>query len=292
MDSFPLTNILNKENSKKLTNVLPSQLEEETISENVDVSTIDSKTVHNDSKSKKGDFKKEKKPKYRKQRSVKPAKDDDTIDTKSVDSASSKSSGASSKSEESKDSGSESGSESDSGMSNMDDNREKQSKSDRFNQLTEMRREYINRINRFRHMSGFLVPNLEGDESIDKLAMIYDTLKYEQRYKSNIRFYRLIIGFIGWIIEQVSVRIGFSSVKNFATHVRNEIAEFDEFYEEFSAPIWVKNEEGEYVKVEKSNIITYMTSRPEIGLLTRFGTMVTAYSFANKIDTLAELIGD
>lgn len=275
MDTIAFQKFLNPDNSKKVSNIESMKVEEDRLSENVDVRTVatDAPSVA-ESKIKETSEKPSKKH-HAKLRQKTPA----TVVTGSDS-----------------DSGSDSGSEEsnsdseDSVISSMSTNRKNQAANEKFSNINDVRREFMNKIQRFKTM-GYKV-DIRGDESADELSMIFDGLKYEQRFKANIRFFRLIIRFFGWIIEEVTVRIGFSSLKGFGTHIGTQITDFDEFYEDMTEPIYQKQESGEYIKIEKSNIFSYVASRPEINLLTRFGTTAIAYSAANKVETLAELMAD
>lgn len=283
MDPINFQKLLNPDNSKKVTNIEPIKQDEDTLDDNIDVETVsmNAASVAESKAEKKTEVKKSKlrhsKPSEKKPE-LEPVKE-----SKIAESEGSESEGSESESEET---GSVASS-----ISNMSENRKNQADDETFSNLTDVRREFLNKIQRFKSM-GYKVPDLKGDEPLDQLHMIFDSLKYEQRFQANIRFFRLIIRFLGWVVEQVTVRIGFSSLKGFGTHVSTVISDFDEFYEDMTEPVYEKRENGEYVKIEKHNIFSYVTSRPEINLITRFGTLAVAYSAANKVETLAELMAD
>ncbi len=187
------------------------------------------------------------------------------------------------------DSESESGSDTRSEASDMDKNMENRQNDEKFKELHDIRRGLHNRIGRFRNL-GFKIPEMKGNEGVDELIKIVDSLEYEKRYATNIRFFRQIIGFLGWVIEAISLRIGFKSLKGFSHHINSLSYEFDEFYDDMTEPTYVKSDEGEYVKIEKRNIINYVNTKTELAICMRFFLMAASYSAASKFDTLAELM--
>lgn len=179
---------------------------------------------------------------------------------------------------------------SDSGVSDISHSRKKRSENKTAKDA--QKRELSNKINRFRKMDGYIVPKIGRHTSVSECQKILEELRYEQRYISNIRFYRMMIKFIGWAIEKVTVRIGFSTFIGYATHIDQTTQEFDEFYDEMTEPVWEKDSNGKLQKIEKKNIITAMSSTPELAIIARFGYTMTVYAFINKLDTLAELVKD
>ena len=301
MDEFNITKLLNPENTKKISTLEPVKLEEERLTNDPEVSTVDENATAKHSEDDKESIRKTLRTKKRDRKHRRDRKTEDVktvITERTKDTQATKESGTKA-SKASRDSGEDSGDsksyDSDasdlSKFSDMSDNIRKQKKEEKYRQLHDMRRELYNKIGRFKSL-GYKVKEFKGDEPIDELLMIFDNLKYEQRYLANIRFFRLIIGFIGWLIENVCIRIGVSSLKGFSTQVRSFAHEFDEFYDDLTEPVYIKQESGEYIKHEKHNIINYVNSRPEIGLMTRFATMAVSYSAANNIETLADLMAD
>lgn len=275
METIAFQKFLNPDNSKKVSNIETVKIDEDQLSDTIEVKTIatDAPSVVQS----KAEPQKKKSHLRKKDKNIEKKDENEQEESNKSDSDSSYSKDSESDSEES-------------AISSMSTNRKKQASDEKFSNLTDIRREFMNKIQRFKTM-GYNV-SLRGDETIDELSMIFDGLKYEQRFQSNIRFFRLIIRFFGWVIEQVTVRIGFSSLKGFAQHIGTVVSEFDEFYEDMTEPVYQKQESGEYIKIEKSNIFSYVSSRPEINLISRFGTIAVAYSAANKVETLAELMAD
>jgi len=150
----------------------------------------------------------------------------------------------------------------------------------------------ILQLGRFQQM-GYDVADITYEDSISKMEAELDKLKYQQKFKLRIEFFHCLLWLFAWLVEKIADRIGYGSyLKDWSTHIHQQVNQFDEYYDEMIRPIYIHNSKGQVIRMENHSFISRASDSPELSLFVALVMSAVAYAMANNVHKFASLIGD
>jgi len=174
-------------------------------------------------------------------------------------------------------------------MSDIDDKRRHRDESDKERAL---KRAMIIELSHLEH-KGCTVRHLTYKNSIDEIETELEKARDQVKFKVKIKFFRFMIYAFAWITEKVLVRIGYGAeIEGWANHVRQEIKEYDQFFEEMVRPQYIHQTDGTIVRVENKSFINRITSNSEANLFGSLAISAIFYMAANKFVQFSAILPD
>jgi len=169
-------------------------------------------------------------------------------------------------------------------ISDIDDKRRKRDESDKKRAV---KRSMIIELGRL-EQKGCKVNRVSYKDSIEDIEAELEKARDQVKFKIKIKFFRFMIYAFAWITEKVLVRIGYAAdIEGWSNHVRQEIEQYDQFFEEMVKPQYIHHSDGTVVKIENKSIMNKITSNTEVNL---FGTLAISaifYAGANRFVQLS-----
>lgn len=150
----------------------------------------------------------------------------------------------------------------------------------------ELKRKFIIQINRFRKFQDN-IQDVNLKMPIEDLQLILDSLIDTQAYERKRRNFRIFIKGCAFLVESVLLKTGYcNSLEGWYHNVVQNIDDYNPFFDEMIKPTFRRSKKTGKVKiVQKTNIVTLMSSNGSVGLIFQLGCNAVMYAMANYMYT-------